>query len=361
MTHYLHQLNTNAHAFELWDGIFSIGSGKLDDITIVGLEDSQISFVYVDGFVSVQKSLTPLWLDGKLVDTYPCEVAENQVLSLSKDCHLVFNQLKVTGAVAIPDLQVAVGAKETKKVPLLDFLKHYNAVIVGMIFSILAVIFLVFLGDRLEKVSSTVTPVEQPFHQLSQSDIEKYAQSVIGESLIEIRVEGNHYFIRAVQESPAQNLRWKEDLERILNATPGDIQIDLDILPVSDLVFHVKQEVQSLDSIQSLQITNNHRTVTVRGIVRSASATKVSLENIQKKYPYFQIKPDLHEVNINFDILSLTVSSNNATATIKRDGEIAIIPEGGKVFNLGTLKLIKHNGIVVATSHGDLFVPWKKA
>lgn len=361
MKHYLHQLSANTCAFELWDGIFSLGSGKLDDITVAGLKDGQISFVYVDGFVSVQKSTETLWLDGKLVNTYPCEVAEGQIISLSKDCHLMFNQQKDPGAVAIPDLQVDESQQAVKKVSVWSFLQHYNAIIVGMIFSVLAVIFLVFLGDRLEKVSSTVAPIEQPLQQLSQSDVEKYAQSVIGESLIEIRVEGNHYFIRAVQESPAQNLRWKEDLERILHATPEDIQIDLDIVSLKDLVFHVKQDVQALDSIQSLQVIHNNRTLTVRGIVKSSNATKASLEKVQSKYPFFKINTDLHEVSINFDILSLTVSSHNATATLKSDGAIAIVPEGGKVFNIGTLKLIKHNGIVLATSHGDLFVPWKKS
>lgn len=359
--YYLHRLNSDILPFELWDGVFTLGSGKMDDLTMKDLKESQIRFVYVDGFISIQASLLPIWLDGHLMDQFPFEVGPSQVLSLSEEVHVVFNLSATECDVPIPTLRGAPVADKTKK--KIFVLKDFRVVLTGVVLALMCVSLLLMIGGFLSKnhtvlepnQSSVVTPTP-----LSEAEVNQYIQRIIGKHLLSVRKEGLRYHIRTLAVDSDLERRWVNDLDKLMQLLPQETEIDLDTVPMEKLMFHVKHDLQVIDGIKNIDIHRKDRDLVVRAIVPSVTAAVTAFEKVKAKYPFFVFTHDFHEVRINFQILALTVSRHNASVTVSYNNQTITIPEGGQVPDLGILRLIKHNGISVATAYGEVFVPWNR-
>jgi predicted RNA-binding protein with PUA domain len=56
----------------------------------------------------------------------------------------------------------------------------------------------------------------------------------------------------------------------------------------------------------------------------------------------------------NVKLVSVSLGAKEAVATLRYKDQWTVVQEGGRVFGIGTLKLVRPGSIVIGTAHGDM-------
>lgn len=356
--YFLYQLNSSTAPYLLESARFTLGSGDMDDISCTGkgIASGHITAVYASGLFSLLDVKGPVWFNGALVRRIPLDIPSGAVLSLSKEVHLFYGDANVS-VPEIPELEAlptkqAPPATTNDKTELLKSIFYYVGV------SLVGIIFMLILGwatyhDR--KVQQNLEPqvpaiVKEPF------SLQTFVQELLAENLLHYEETKERILVVALTDKLAKTKSWQSDIELVNQQ---------DLKPIE----YVWLEKNQLTEKVNARLAKYKPTIEWQehGFTLSAASLApdyVSLVNqvsaIQQEYPWIKISANLKmHKPAPLDVLSVSVSAKNASAVIRKNGQIQLFLEDESVFDAGRLKLVKHNGVVVATPYGDLFVPMK--
>ena len=74
------------------DGRFTVGAGDGDDVQVGSLENNCLTWIFVDGVLTLINSKVPTYIDGKVVNSYPLDIGSGHVISAG-DVHFAFGEL----------------------------------------------------------------------------------------------------------------------------------------------------------------------------------------------------------------------------------------------------------------------------
>lgn len=356
--YFLYQLNSQTAPYLLESARFTLGNDNLDDISCAGrgVVSQHITAVFASGLFSLLDVKGPVWLNGALVRRIPLDIPAGAVLSLSKEIHLFYGTADAS-APEIPELE-ALPTKQAPTVPannkteLLKSIFYYAGV------SLVGVILMLVLGwatyhDR--KVQQNLEPqvpaiIKEPF------SLETFVQELLGENLLHYEETKEKILVVALTDKPAKTKSWQSDIELVYQQGAKPIE-------------YVWLEKNQLAEKMNAKLAKYKPTIEWQehGLTLSAAALApdyASLVNqvaiLQQEYPWVKISANLKmHKPAPLDVLSVSVSAKNASAVIRKNGQIQLFLEDESVFDAGRLKLVKHNGVVVATPYGDMFVPMK--
>lgn len=364
MTYILKRIG-NDYELPLYDALLKVGSSLDDDDILVeeqGVTPTQFQFIFVDNQVVLQGGR--VWVDGVLVTQFPKVVLPLQVMSLNDDVHLVYGaegfEVPVAPKLQHPKTETVVKKSVDYQELLQKVRPYWKWVATGL--GAMAVIWMALAVSNhyFPKQNQLVLPV---YHEeMSDEYIETYVRQVVGANLLSYEEDDDVIVVRVLEGTVTQEQRWVEDLGRLAKRLEGEKTLILEIVHIEDLVRRVKEQLQTMGGFENIKVNVNGRTVTLVGVAlpRSYSHVRESVEKVTKDNPDVRIVNEIQELKgADFDIVSLSISRNNASAVLRRQGEVRVVPEGGDVFGAGVLKLIRHNGLVLATKWGDVFVPWK--
>ena len=330
-----------ANSFVLYSSFFSIGNGQSDDLVVDSGQEAHVRFVCAGQTLSLLAKRAPIWVNGVAHEQFPFELAPGSVLSLSPDIHLYYGD----EADVLPDAP-AIVIDIPKKRP--NSAKNaYIALVV--LLSALVIPYGIQLGlSHYFKTNIAATAVV-PERTIDAAD---FINEVLGEDLLAyIQAPNSNYLVRALANP--QSAQQAEDLQRF------DPNIHVQWVDLKQLLFHVKQGLSEHSLSKKLKVEQARTTFVLRGICVGDECAQLALqiEQVAKANPDALLVNEVRRINIDFKIIAHSISAKAAFVTLKRGDQMVVVPEGGKVFDLGRLNLITPAGITVQTADGPIFIP----
>jgi hypothetical protein len=344
-----------APQFELYDGVYTIGSDDEADIYFGHLNAQHAKFVFVSGQVILQESNDPIYVNGQPMTKFPYEVSTTDVLSLSEETHLYFSEDETSAEPPAPTLAIPSHV-EAPKSSLLDKLYSIDPsiLIIAAIFATLTIVMLSWTKK------TDVLPMEfkvPPAEAIPANKAEHYISDILGKNLLAYEEKDNRIVVRVLEGSEYQMNRWENDINLIMPKLDKDLQI-IFVNP-QKLTLKVKQDIQNLNP--RFQVSISHLNVTVRGACLPSDCQRYQDYINANKTPDVQVTTQFYEIKNPPQIISMTVSKNASQVILKSQGITQVVPEGGKAFDIGYLQLIRQEGIELATPNGTVFIPWRKS
>jgi hypothetical protein len=334
--------------FPLCDGVFTIGSDDDDHIYFESLGKKHLEFVYIDEKLFLQKAKGAVYLNGNPVKAYPCELSLGEVLSLSEEIHLFY------GKEGEPDPAKPVIVLTTQEKRMALPWRKLGFIGIGLLGLMLMTFAMVSWMPRAEVVPEA--PGRPPEREILASQAQEYFKQILGGHLLAIKENDQMIEIRVLESDARQMKRWQEDIELILPKVHKDVKVIK--VNQQQLMQNVKQRLEG-HRFWRLQVEGLKVTVSAACTPAQCRAWKEELKKLQVED--VQIVDNFYELkDANLKIISVTVSKYASLAKLEQNGSTMIVPEGGQIFNLGRLQLIRQNGIEVATPHGQVFIPWHK-
>lgn len=355
MNHTLFLMGEDPQNIDLEDGVTNIGGTDSSDIFCHILKDSSLEFIFAQGTMYLQKAKDlHVWVSGQLVNQFPRTIQAGEALSLSVDgtemAHFYFGN-ETTVSPDIPTVILPSAPEMIHQAPI-----HWKTV--GQFTAILLTMSALFIGvaSAYKSFFSSQEPVAVALVQSNTPPVNAYIQEVVGEQLLAIEEDETRITVRILSGTPQQNARWANDLEIYTKHINKDIFVI--VIDPNDLVMQVKQDLKRLAS--HWQVTSDGLTVTVTGACTTDCASQHErLRNYQKQD--VTIVDKIHHIPMDFKIHSITVSKNTAQMTISKNGQYTIVKENDTLYNLGTVNIIRYDGVELNTPYGHVFLPWNKS
>lgn len=83
--------DTDREIIDFVDGRYTIGSSDNDDIRAKELGERSLTWIFVDGVLTLSASSLPVFVDGKVVDNFPLDIGSGHVVSV-EPYHFAFGQ-----------------------------------------------------------------------------------------------------------------------------------------------------------------------------------------------------------------------------------------------------------------------------
>ena len=344
MNYFLRIIGDDLNHFPLYPAAFTLGSSDHDDLFLNqgAVLSNHLKVIFASGTLSLQSAQGAVYLDGKKVSAFPKEVAPGQVITLG-DTHLYYGEQDCEEP-AKPTMELEPGQKAPK-----NYRKHLaNALAVcALIVTDIAIVTVLLLSFASEKVPAQEAPTQKKVVS------EQFFKEVLGENLFSVQYENGIWQIKAIT-NPLQE-RQEDDLESVPN-------LDLEWLDWQFITFHVKQDLASLKSKGLLLSgTAPHFLVTGVALEKDMGAINEALAAARANNPAIKINSAIRTINPNFTIVSVSVSNRSAQATLRRGKEVITVAEGGRVFDIWTLKIISQQGLLINTGSADIFIAWRSS
>ena len=82
---------TGREVISFVDGRFTVGSSDSDDIRLERIDPQSLTWIFIDGVLTLMNARLPIYINGKSVPGFPLDVSSGHVISVG-ECHLVFGE-----------------------------------------------------------------------------------------------------------------------------------------------------------------------------------------------------------------------------------------------------------------------------
>ena len=337
----------------LMDGRFTIGSGDGDAIYMpdtAGAVPEHLKLVFYDGVLTLLAASDSIWVNSVKVSAFPFDVHAGDVISLSPDCHMAFTEDgKELPAIPVIEQEAdeVLFANVDKKV----MMRYIKLAVIGAVGALAILLGSAILGDKPPKEEEPAPVISQ---EISQEQVQNYLQETFGKNLLSVTFTDEECLIwldgnPAVNHNPV-----KEQMEGVLNKMIKPRKAVIEVIDIKKLTETLTTEFKN----KGLAINEANDKITISGVMPPKLVSETNAQILAANSRFHGFKEVVSEVKAddryNIKLVSVLIGAKEVSATLRYKDTWTIVPEGGKVFGIGTLKLVRPTSIVVATAYGDM-------
>ena len=353
MTYLLTDLQDSDIFANLIDGRFTIGSGDGDAIYMpdtVGAIPEHLKLVFYDGVLTLLTAGAPIWVNSIPVAAFPFDVTPGDVISLSPDCHMAFteegNELPLIPIIEAEKDEVLFASVDKK-----SMIRYITIAVVGALGALAIVIGASFLGGKPPPAIEIDSDVS---HMISQEQVESYLQESFGKSILQVDFTKDECLIWLDDDATANHESAKERIDAILSKMEEPRKARIQILDLKKLTADMMAKFRA----KGLAVNAADGIITVSGIVPAKLVGDLNAQIEEANNQFFGFRAIVADVRAddryNIKLVSTVIGAKEVSATMRYKDTWTIVPEGGKVFGIGTLKAVRPSSIVVSTAYGDM-------
>ena len=349
MSNFLRIIGVKNHYFPLYPAAFTLGSSEEDDVFLSydGVLSNHAKVIFASNILSLQSALGPVYLDGKKVSAYPQEIAANQVLSIGQNVHLFYGEHEA-------DEPPPPAFAQEEQAPPAPAPWLSKKTLVAIVMAVL------IIGANIGLIATLLTTYSTHSAPAKVADIPKqgitreFLEEVLGEDLISATQKEGAWHVMAFT-----NPRWEQQAQDLTNLKT----VSVTWVTLKDLVFHVKQGLTESIASKGLYLEHKRTHFALKGTALESqmNAINAAIAKVAAQYPPATITNEVRAIRVDFQIVSVSVSNRAAQATLRRGGQTIVVPEGGRVFDIGILKIISQNGLLIDTGSQNIFIPWRQS
>ena len=146
----------------------------------------------------------------------------------------------------------------------------------------------------------------------------------------------------------------KVDMEGVLYKMTKPRQAIIEVIDIKQLTQGVVDEF----SKKGLKVQEEGKQIIVSGTVPPSQVAALQERINAANAPFLGYREVLAKVSsddrYNVKLVSVSLGAKEAVATLRYKDQWTVVQEGGRVFGIGTLKLVRPGSIVIGTAHGDM-------
>ena len=336
----------------LRDGRFSIGSGDNDVIFLpssFGVVSEHLNLVFFNGVLTLLTAKEQVWVDGVPVVAFPFDVHPNQVISLSQDSHVSFTQ-EGADLPPIPLIEEQTSEAFFASIDKKKVMRYIQMAVVGTVFSMAIVVVGLVMTNKQDKAPEQVAVATA----VSEADIQKYLNETFGERLLSVQFTDEACKVLLDGNPKVNHEQIKVDMEGVLYKMTKPRQAIIEVIDIKQLTQGVVDEF----SKKGLKVQEEGKQIIVSGTVPPSQVAALQERINAANAPFLGYREVLAKVSsddrYNVKLVSVSLGAKEAVATLRYKDQWTVVQEGGRVFGIGTLKLVRPGSIVIGTAHGDM-------